>query len=126
LFCRSKDVVVDRKRLLAAVEIARRVRLGDVHWGDAAILSEHVLWLASQVCGGAYARAATPTPVPPKATLESLHAENESLRGALESADEKVQMLEQLLLLWHGARGTAALPDPISDLVSLDETKLNA
>ncbi len=114
---------MDRKRLIAAVEVARRVRLGDVHWGDAAILSEHVLWLASQVCGGAYARVATPTPIPQEATIDSLHAENETLRGALAMADEKVEMLEQLLMLWHGARGTAALPDPHEDLVPLLEIK---
>lgn len=114
---------MDRKRLIAAVEVARRVRLGDVHWGDAAILSEHVLWLASQACAATYARATASAPIPPTATLESLHAENEQLRGALESADEKVEMLEQLLMLWHGARGTAALPDPHEDLVPLLEIK---
>jgi len=110
---------VDRKRLLGAIEIAKRVRLGDVKWGDAAILAEHVLWLASQVCAGEYARAVASGPMPRKATKKSLHEENERLRAALADEEKKVEMLEQLLALWHGARRTSQLPEPLPEVPPL-------
>jgi len=115
---------VDRKRLLSAIEIARRVRLGDVKWGDAAILADHVLWLASQVAAGEYVRAVAPGPVPQKTTKQALHEENAQLRAALEAEEKKVEMLEQLLALWHGARSESALAEPLPELPVMPRAKV--
>lgn len=91
---------MDRKRLLGAVEVARRVRGGDVKWGDAAILAEHLLWLSSHfLCNEEQGVRRTETALE-AATPQALIAEIHDLRGALIHTSRKAEMLEQLLALW--------------------------
>jgi len=92
---------MDRRRLLDAVEVARRVRSGSVTYGDATVLAEELLWLASHVLCVEDARSGDPRLE--SATREALVAEIHELRAALIESNRKTETLEQLLSLWQTA-----------------------